>query len=65
MNAARARRRWLKWCRYVASTGSISARTGFGGTHRAQVQAYWDATHARRWVPNGLRSVWYPRWAAR
>ena len=74
MNASKAKRRWIKWCRYVDKTQSQTAArshagTHYGqakayGTHYGQAKAYRDAMCAGRWAPNGVRVVWYPRWGS-
>jgi hypothetical protein len=64
MNANKARRRWLRWCRYVDTTQSATARKHYAGTHAGQAKAYTDAMYAHRWAPNGIRVVWYPRWGS-
>lgn len=63
MNASKARRRWIKWCRYLAATGTQANR--FAGLHNGQARAYQDLTFAGRAYPRGARYVYYPRWAVR
>ena len=63
MRANKAKRRWIKWCRYVDKTQTRSAKSGYGGSHVGHSKAYADAMYAHRWAPNGIRSVWFPRWA--
>ena len=64
MNAARARRRWLAWCRYVDKTQSRPRgndhRPAF--THIGQAKAYQDAMFAGRAFPHGVRYVYFPKW---
>lgn len=64
MNVGRARRRWLKWCRYVQKTQTLAdPRRRWGtGAHAGQARAYQDAMFAGRYAPKGVRNVWYPRW---
>lgn len=62
MNASKARRRWLRWCRYVQKTGSVSGNKLHAGIHAGQGNAYNDAVFARRAFPKGARYVYYPRW---
>jgi len=64
MNAARARRRWLAWCRYVNATQTQANRSRGWGTdiHAGQAKAYQDYTFAGRAAPRGARLVYYPRW---
>jgi hypothetical protein len=66
VNASRARRRWLKWCRYVDKTQSIRAgsKMAFTEIHEGQAKAYQDAMFARRYFPKGARQPFYPRWAS-
>lgn len=59
MRASRARRRWLKWCRYVDKTQTRRARSG---VHYGQASAYVDVMYARRWSPKGVREPWHPKW---
>jgi hypothetical protein len=65
MNVARVKRRWLRWCRYVDKTQTRADRSRGWGTdiHTGQSKAYDGVTYAKRYVPIGLRVVWYPRWA--
>lgn len=65
MNASRARRRWLRWCRYVnaTQTQAISSGRRWGtDIHTGQVKAYHDYTFARRAFPRGARVIYYPKW---
>ena len=64
MNANKARRRWIRWCRYVAKTQSGTAHRSYAGTHHGQAKAYQDAMYAGRYAPIGVRAVWYPRWGS-
>lgn len=65
MRVARAKRRWVKWCRYVAKTQSqTSPHRHLSSAHRGQVDAYADYMFARRYVPRGARYVWYPKWGS-
>ena len=65
MRASRARRRWLRWERYVAKTGSKPSNKNLGGYHRGHSWAYSDAWAAGRYAPNGLRTPWYSPWMDR
>lgn len=65
MNAGRARRRWLKWCRYVDKTQTRTRKRNMAGIHVGQVKAYSDASVAQRYYPKGLRMPWYPYWGIR
>lgn len=64
MRASRAKRRWLRWGRYVNATQTRANRSRGWGTdiHTGQARAYSDVMYARRYAPIGLRVVWYPRW---
>ena len=65
MNASRAKRRWLRWCRYVQKTQSRAnahSKWNAAGTHHGQAWAYSDAMYANRYYPKGVREPWYPRW---
>lgn len=65
MNASKAKRRWLKWCRYVAGTGTVARGSSLWITevHRGHAKAYEAVMFAGRSYPRGARAVWYPRWA--
>lgn len=67
MKAARAKRRWVKWCRYVAKTGtSANFRSCWkSGFHSGQAKAFTDVMYAKRYAPIGVREVWYPKWGIR
>jgi len=60
----KAKRRWLKWCRYIQKTNSqANPKRGWGtGIHAGQSGAYVDVVYAHRWAPVGIREPWYPRW---
>lgn len=66
MNASKAKRRWVRWCRYVAKTGTEAslARSWGSGTHAGQAKAYEGVMFARRYAPIGARVVWYPKWGS-
>lgn len=66
MNAAKAKRRWLAWCRYVAATGTTpeGSRRRLRGVHAGQAKAYQDHIFAGRSWPRGARAPYYPTWAA-
>jgi hypothetical protein len=61
MNASKARRRWLRWCRYVDKTGSVSAKWGIG-IHSGHAKAWEAAMIAKRYPPKGVRYVRIPPW---
>lgn len=67
MNARRAHRRWLRWGRYVAATGTMANRLrGWGtDTHTGQAKAYHDCMFAGRANPAGIRVPYYPPWVTR
>lgn len=67
MNAARAKRRWIAWCRYVQHTQSEPTggnAWALARIHRGHAKAYQDAMFAKRWYPKGARAVWYPSWGS-
>lgn len=64
MNASRARRRWLKWCRYIDKTQSETPHRSYAGTHTGQAKAYTDVMFAHRCTPRGARVPWYPKWGS-
>jgi len=59
MNAAKAKRRYMKWCRYVSKTGSRTARTN----HAGHAKAHEDLMFAGRAYPRGARVPYYPKWS--
>lgn len=63
MNAAKARRRWLAWCRYVDKTQTQPSPRRY--VHVGQAKAYADAMFAGRAYPRGARYVYFPRWGTR
>lgn len=62
MNASRARRRWLKWCRYIDKTHSAGGGKWGARVHEGQAKAYQDAMFARRCYPKGARQPFYTSW---
>lgn len=66
MNASKAKRRWIAWCRYVAATGTKANRSRGWGTdaHNGQAKAYHDHMFAGRSYPRGVRVPYYPRWGS-
>ncbi len=60
MNATKAQRRWIAWCRYVQKTGTQANRSRGWGTdaHNGHAKAFNDATFAGR----GARYLYYPSW---
>lgn len=65
MNASKAKRRWLAWCRYVAATNTRANSSRLWGldVHHGQSKAYQDHMFARRSWPRGARVPYYPKWA--
>jgi hypothetical protein len=64
MRVNRAKRRLLRWQRYVAKTGSKPNNHRLGGSHLGIVLAHSDVMYARRWAPIGVREPWLPLWAS-
>ena len=74
MRVSRAKRRWLRWCRYVAATQSETNPTGAwisSGIHAGQAKAYHGLTFANRYYSarpgytrRSARNVWYPKWGS-
>jgi hypothetical protein len=64
VKVARAKRRWLAWCRYVDKTQSQANRSARWGyqTHQGQSKAWNNYMFAHRWPPRGCRYVPVPRW---
>lgn len=64
MNATKARRRWIAWCRYVQKTGTQANLSRGWGTdaHDGQARAFDDATFAGRTCPRGARLLYFPSW---
>ena len=65
MRVNKAKRRWLRWARYVAKTGSAPSNKNLGGYHRGHSRAYSDAGTAHTWAPKGIRSPYFARWMER
>ncbi len=62
MRVSRAKRRWLKWARYVANTGTRTAAKGTGGWHVGHARAFDDVHFAKRSAPSGARQPYYSHW---
>lgn len=62
MNASRAKRRWITWCRYIDKTQTATDSKWYAGMHRGHTKAYDDLMYARRAFPRGVRLPYYPRW---
>jgi hypothetical protein len=65
MRVNKAKRRWLRWARYMAATGTRTGSSWYGGYHRGSTKAYEDVSKAKRYAPIGLRSPYYDRWMER
>jgi hypothetical protein len=55
MKVARAKRRLLKWRRYLDKTGSVSNHKYNANYHRGHTIAYWNYMFAHRYPPVGPR----------
>jgi hypothetical protein len=64
MRVNKAKRRWIRWCRYVDKTQTVAANKAYAGTHLGQALAYESYMYANRWAPKGVRVVWYPAWGS-
>lgn len=60
MNASKAKRRALRWYRYLKSTGSVSTNKARGGYHTAHAKAHMGCMTAGRAAPHGIRVPWTP-----
>jgi hypothetical protein len=58
MRVNRAKRRLLKWYRYVDHTKSASSNRRLGRFHQGHAKAYHDVMNAHTWAPNGVREPW-------
>lgn len=65
MRVGKAKRRWLKWSRYVAKTGTRTGSKWYGGWHHGHTKAYDDVARAKRHAPIGLRMPYFARWMER
>lgn len=54
----KAKRRLIKWYRYLDHTHSRTNNKRLGVYHRGHVNAYSDVMYARRYVPIGIREPW-------
>jgi hypothetical protein len=61
VNAARAKRRWLAWCRYTQKTGSTRSD---GMAHYGAAMAFDNHVRAGRAYPRGIRSPFFPKWGS-
>lgn len=64
VRVSKAKRRWLRWARYVAKTGTTGPRWS-GGYHWGHTRAYEDVANAKRYAPIGLRLPYFARWMER
>ena len=55
MNASKAKRRLLRWVRYLDHTASVSTHKGRAHYHQGHAKAYTNYMTAGRYSPNGLR----------
>lgn len=62
MRVGKAKRRYLKWLRYIQKTQSETGHRYSAGYHRGMVIAHDDAMKAHRWAPIGFRVVVMPMW---
>lgn len=62
MNVSLAKRRLLRWHRYIRATNSVGTNRLSGGYHRGHAKANWGYMTAGRATPNGLRVPLTP-WA--
>lgn len=58
MRVNRAKRRLIKWYRYLDHTHSVTTNPRLGRYHRGHVNAYSDVMYANRYVPKGTREPW-------
>lgn len=58
MNASRAKRRVIRWMRYLDHTHSMSPHRNHAGYHAGHSKAYTDYMLAGRAAPNGIRVPW-------
>lgn len=63
MRVNKARRRLMKWRRYIYNTGSAPSNLRSGGFHDGYAKAYSDVTYAHRWAPKGIRYPYFPKWS--
>ncbi len=62
MNASKAKRRWMKWSRYVVNTGTRTTAKNSAGNHRGHARAYEAAMFAGRSYPRGARQLYFAKW---
>lgn len=55
MNASKAKRRLIRWHRYLASTKSMPLKGAGAGYHTGHAKAHWDYMIAGRAAPRGIR----------
>lgn len=58
MRVNRAKRRLLRWMRYVEKTDSRTSNRRWRPYHQGHVKAFSDVTFAHTWPPKGIRSPW-------
>lgn len=59
MRVGRAKRRYMRWARYVQHT-----RTG-KRLLNGYLMAHYDAMYAHTWAPKGVRTVYFAKWMTR
>lgn len=63
MKVNQAKKRLLRWQRYVVRTRTRPSNTRLGGNHAGQIKAFSDVMYAQRYAPIGVREPWLPLWA--
>jgi hypothetical protein len=58
MNTSKAKRRLIRWMRYLDHTNSISTNKARGGYHLGHVNAYHDVSFAGLGAARGIRCPW-------
>ena len=58
MNASQAKRRLIRWMRYLDHTQSVPTRRSHAGYHNGHIKAYTNYMNAGRYSPNGIRTPW-------
>jgi hypothetical protein len=62
MRVGKAKRRHMRWLRYIQKTQSESGHVNAAGYHTGMVIAHDNAMKAHRWAPIGFREVPIPMW---
>ena len=58
MRVNKAKRRLVRWYRYIDHTNSVTTNSRLAGYHAGHMKAYSDVMYAHTWVPKGIRSPW-------